>query len=92
MAKSVDLAADKVKTGGNPFSTTIDRAGRRLFVANWSDGAVSSYAIDADSGALREVPGSPFAVGPAPHCRRSRDHLLTPARALPPPSRCRERG
>jgi 6-phosphogluconolactonase len=57
----------KTPTGGNPFTMTMDRTGQRLFVANWSDETLSSYAIDPATGEPLEVAGSPFAVGPEPH-------------------------
>ena len=56
----------RATTGGNPFSMVVNRDGTRLFVGNWSDGTLSSYAIDA-SGVPREVPGSPYSTSKYPH-------------------------
>ena len=36
---------------------------RYLYVANGGSGSISGFAIDASSGALSPVPGSPFASG-----------------------------
>jgi 6-phosphogluconolactonase (cycloisomerase 2 family) len=56
----------KAKTGGNPFSMAIDRAGHRLFVGNWSGDSVSSYVLNPSTGLPDEIPGSPFAAGASP--------------------------
>lgn len=58
---------------GSPYSVgassaeslTIDPSGRFLYVGSWYDG-IFAYAIDAASGALRQVAGSPFASGNGP--------------------------
>lgn len=48
--------------GGNlALSLTIDPAGRHLYVGSQYPG-IFVYAIDARSGTLDEIPGSPFAV------------------------------
>src|SRR5450432_1342196 len=39
---------------------------RFLYVANRGSGDVSAYSIDATSGALAPIPGSPFTTGGAP--------------------------
>ena len=41
-------------------------SGRFLYVANICDDNISAYAIDASTGALEPVPGSPFAAGSGP--------------------------
>ena len=60
--------------GSDPNATTvaIDPPGRFLYVvATFTTGpladTVSGYAIDATTGALTPVPGSPFAAAPSPY-------------------------
>ncbi|HEV3092558.1 MAG TPA: beta-propeller fold lactonase family protein [Candidatus Cybelea sp.] len=50
---------------GKPVHLTIDPAGRHLYAGTWYDG-IFAYSIDARSGTLRLVPGSPFAAGIGP--------------------------
>ena len=60
-------------TSGTPYSERIgdgtalavDVLGRFLFVANSTNNSVSMFQIDSSTGALTEVPASPFASGPA---------------------------
>ena len=52
--------------GTSPTAVTIDSSGRFLYVSNYGwpgSGTVSAYAIDATSGALTTIAGSPFAAG-----------------------------
>jgi 6-phosphogluconolactonase (cycloisomerase 2 family) len=44
-----------------PFGVSIDSTGRHLYVMDWF-GSVLGYTVDADSGALAPIPGSPFPV------------------------------
>ena len=44
----------------------IEPSGKFAYVANLGSGNVSAYAIDATSGALKKVKGSPFAAGTKP--------------------------
>jgi 6-phosphogluconolactonase (cycloisomerase 2 family) len=44
----------------------IDPAGKFVYVINVSSNDISAYAVNARSGALTQVAGSPFAGGPAP--------------------------
>jgi 6-phosphogluconolactonase len=37
-----------------------------LYVSNQADDTVSAYSIDAKTGALTSIPGSPFATGNSP--------------------------
>ena len=53
--------------GGIPFSVAINPAGTLAFVANSADNTVSVYSINATTGALTAVPGSPFAAGTNPY-------------------------
>ncbi len=50
---------------GKPVRLTIDPAGHHLYAGTWYDG-IFAYTIDARSGTLRLVPGSPFASGTGP--------------------------
>ena len=58
--------------GAVPVGTAVDPAGRFVFTANQGSsmnnftGTVSAYAVDANTGALAPVPGSPFAAGLEP--------------------------
>jgi len=56
LASSVSLTL-----GTGPQGATIDPAGKFLFFANSGPGNVSVYAINASTGTLSPVPGSPFA-------------------------------
>jgi 6-phosphogluconolactonase len=49
--------------GAAPVGLGIDPQGALLYVANNGSNNVSAYAIDASSGALGAVTGSPFATG-----------------------------
>src|SRR5262249_1098160 len=53
--------------GGDPSSLAVDSSGRFLLVSTFPLGATGAnclllFSIDADSGALTPVPGSPFAL------------------------------
>lgn len=50
------------EAGYGPDSLAIDRAGKFVYVTNYS-GDVSGYAINANTGFLTQVPGSPFRAG-----------------------------
>lgn len=53
--------------GTNPYSVTIDPAGNFAYVTNFGDDTITVYAIDASTGALTAIPGSPFgAAGSSP--------------------------
>jgi hypothetical protein len=56
-----------VAAGTGPSSVTVDPSGRFAYVANqFPDNNISGYTIDASSGALTPLPGSPFAAGTFP--------------------------
>ncbi len=55
-----------IAAGTGPQSLTVDPQGRRLYVANRGSKDLSAFAIDAATGALTAVPGSPFAVPQPP--------------------------
>jgi 6-phosphogluconolactonase (cycloisomerase 2 family) len=52
--------------GTTPYYVTLDPSGRFAYVANSNSKSVSAYEIDAASGVLSAVSGSPFAAGTAP--------------------------
>lgn len=67
------LAGSPFAAGDGPTGVAITPDGHFLYVSSkfdaqrrGSDGEVSAFAIDATSGALKEVPGSPFATGKYP--------------------------
>ena len=56
-----------IAAGMGPASITVDPKGRFVYVVNSVDDDVSAYAINAATGALTAVPGSPFATGHLPN-------------------------
>jgi len=49
--------------GGAPYSVTVDPTGKFAYVANRLSYNVSAFTINATTGALTEVSGSPYSVG-----------------------------
>src|SRR5256885_689750 len=43
---------------------TVDALGRFLFVVNTAASNISMFQVDQSTGAITEVPGSPFSMGP----------------------------
>jgi 6-phosphogluconolactonase (cycloisomerase 2 family) len=68
------LAASPYAAGTNPTSVTVDVSGTFVYVANTmgiggqGGNNVSAYTINANTGALTPVAGSPFATGMSPFC------------------------
>jgi hypothetical protein len=63
-----DVSGVLTPVAGSPFpskeavsSMTLDFKGRYLFTANRTNSKISMFTIDPDTGALQEVPNSPFA-------------------------------
>lgn len=51
---------------GQPYpGVAAEPEGRFLYITSLNDGQIAGFAIDAGSGALTPVPGSPFAAGAA---------------------------
>jgi len=48
-------------------SPSVDPSGRFLYITNWNSANVSAYSIDAATGALTEISGSPFPTGSTPY-------------------------
>jgi 6-phosphogluconolactonase len=62
------IAGSPFPAGAGPFSVAADPTGKFLYVVNAAYGPpalcnVSAYRIDHDSGALEQIPGSPFTAG-----------------------------
>ncbi len=52
-----------VVTGANPVWITVDPLDRFVYVSNQSDGTISGYSLNAATGALTALAGSPFSLG-----------------------------
>lgn len=68
----IDYLAQKMQdvpasAGGLPYHMTSDPAGRFLFITNAASANISVFRVDADSGAVAEVAGSPFFTGFNPY-------------------------
>ncbi len=65
-----EVAGSPFAAGTSPESISVDPSGKFIYVANFgsaiASGNVSAYTIDASTGALSEVAGSPFAAGTQP--------------------------
>jgi len=59
-------AVSTVGTGTFPLNVVINPQGTFAFVANENSADISVYAINATTGALTQVAGSPFAAGDIP--------------------------
>jgi 6-phosphogluconolactonase len=46
--------------GRTPYAIATDPSGNHVYVANRDDSTVSAFSLDAGTGALTEIPGSPF--------------------------------
>ena len=61
---------EAVASGLGPHSITLHPSGKFAYVGNTSNtseiGSISGYTIDAATGALSEIPGSPFSAGATP--------------------------
>jgi len=53
-------------TGLTPASIAVDPTGKFVYVANRASNTVSGYGIDATSGVLTPLAGSPFMTGTSP--------------------------
>ena len=68
----IDYLAQEIQdvpdtAGGLPYHMSSDPAGHFLFVTNAASANISVFRIDAQSGALKEVAGSPFFTGFNPY-------------------------
>jgi 6-phosphogluconolactonase len=55
-----------VVVGGTPWSLTIEPSGQFIYVANVNSNNVSGFRLNAETGTLSAVPGSPFGAGANP--------------------------
>jgi YVTN family beta-propeller protein len=66
----VEVAGSPFAAGTGPESISVHPSGKFAYVANFGSsgvpGNISAYAIDAGTGALSEITGSPFAAGTLP--------------------------
>lgn len=53
-------------TGSQPESIAIDPSGKFAYVGNMYSNNISGFSIDATTGAMAPIPGSPFAAGMGP--------------------------
>ncbi len=60
------LAGFPVASGTNAYSVTVDPSNEFLYVGNDGSASVSAYELNAASGALTAISGSPFAAGNLP--------------------------
>ncbi|WP_455222499.1 beta-propeller fold lactonase family protein [Kaarinaea lacus] len=56
----------RIKTGKQPSAVAQDPLNRFVYVANAGSNSVSAFAINASTGELTEVEGSPYTVGDKP--------------------------
>jgi 6-phosphogluconolactonase (cycloisomerase 2 family) len=62
---SLTASAAPASTGQHPFGVALDPSSSFLFVANKVDNTISVFSVNANTGALTAVSGSPFAAGGA---------------------------
>ncbi len=48
-------------------SPSVDPSGKFLYITNWNSAKVSAYSINAATGTLTEISGSPFGTGSTPY-------------------------
>lgn len=60
------LATPTFATGSEPSSVAVENTGKFAYVVNTGSGTVSVYSIDATTGALTPIGGSPFVTGFSP--------------------------
>jgi 6-phosphogluconolactonase (cycloisomerase 2 family) len=56
-----------VGAGSLPINLAVDPSGQFVYAANYNSHSISAYVVDAATGALAAVGGSPFAAGSQPH-------------------------
>ena len=57
-----------------PLSVAVEPSGKFAYVANYSSNNISAYSIDATSGALTPLAGSPLEAGTEPYANRDRSN------------------
>jgi 6-phosphogluconolactonase (cycloisomerase 2 family) len=61
------LAHSLFSVPSGPVTLAADPSGQFLYVADFNQGEVSAFAIDASNGSLKPAPGSPFVAGIGPN-------------------------
>jgi len=54
------LGGSPFSVGRTPYAIATDPSGNFVYVANRDDSTVSAFSVDAGTGVLTEIPGSPF--------------------------------
>jgi hypothetical protein len=62
-AAATGRPAQSTPTGSFPIHVAATPDESRLYVANHGDATISAYAVNASTGALTAIAGSPFAIG-----------------------------
>jgi 6-phosphogluconolactonase (cycloisomerase 2 family) len=57
------VGSGSTRTGVSPEVIAEDPKGRFLYVGNGGDGTISGFSIDGSTGALQELPKSPYTLG-----------------------------
>src|SRR5437879_1553483 len=52
---------------GGAISVAVDPSGKFAYTANVNGNTVSAYGVDASTGSLTQIPGSPFRAGANPY-------------------------
>jgi 6-phosphogluconolactonase len=66
-ASGVLTPLSAAQAGALPISLAVDASGQFVYAANYNSNDISAYTVDAATGALAPVAGSPFAAGTQPH-------------------------
>jgi len=60
------LSGPPFTAGNSPNDIAVDFSGKFVYVANGGSNDVSVFSINAVTGALTQITGSPFAAGAVP--------------------------
>lgn len=63
---SLSLGGTTTPAGTGPYGAAVDPAGKYLLITNTFSNNVSVFSINSTTGALQEVPGSPFFANSSP--------------------------
>jgi len=61
------VQTEEEECGASPYELALDGTGRFLYVPNNGCGNISAFSVDAVSGALTPLAGSPFTAGNGPY-------------------------
>ncbi|MGH7917124.1 MAG: beta-propeller fold lactonase family protein, partial [Candidatus Binataceae bacterium] len=62
-----EVRGSPFRAGNSPYAVTVDPSDKFAFVANEYSNNVSAYFIDQRTGALFQLPDSPFPAGSIPN-------------------------